>query len=147
MFDSDVSLYLHFPELIPLDVWERRWGDSLEKEGGSVRKKKRKSATKVEESEAKEGEEDGTTQASKYEDSTEQPERAVSEASSPCKEKIRGPRLVKMVISSLSKLTGDKRQSNLESFTDLGAAMNSDRTRHESSLLSIQTEPVSLLRH
>ena len=44
-----------------------------------------------EESEAKEGEEDGTTQVSNYEDSTEQPERADSEASSPCKEKIRGP--------------------------------------------------------
>ncbi|KAL7540893.1 hypothetical protein ACHAXR_012595 [Thalassiosira sp. AJA248-18] len=27
MFDSDVNLYLHFPELIPLHVWERRLGD------------------------------------------------------------------------------------------------------------------------
>lgn len=77
MFDSDVTLYLHFPELIPPDLWERRL-------------KKAKVVKEMEIDEKK---------------TVLQEETERSEASD---EDENGPRLVDMMIQSLSKLTGDE---------------------------------------
>ena len=108
MFDSDVSLYLHFPELMPLDVWERR----LKK-------------TKLND----DNEEQNTVVTAKGEDEAKNlsPDPSVHpETAGSSTDGDKGPRLVEMVIRSLHKLTSNIDHKNDDPATNNGGLIEPD---------------------
>eukprot|EP00804_Cyclotella_cryptica_P003973 CCRYP_013896-RA/>CCRYP_013896-RA protein AED:0.01 eAED:0.01 QI:611/1/1/1/0.5/0.33/3/358/1024 len=148
MFDSDVSLYLHFPELIPLDIWDKRLGDKnagKNEMGGEGRKKRRKISGKTEEEEAadRQGEayvkeEDELNQASGNTDGplTEQFGQVGSEDSISDGGNVRRPRLVDMVILNLSKLTGVTAPASDVATLHVGDSVKPDLAASDSVLSS-----------
>ena len=126
MFDSDINLYLHFPELIPLDVWNRRLkkpkivktkefggADLSPQNGANVQKEgEMKEVSSSDPTDMEAGDETENPHESDMKNesgmneaiSSNQPEH--SKAGSSVEEE-QGPRLVDLVIQSLGKLTGD----------------------------------------
>ena len=109
MFDSDVNLYLHFPELIPLDVWERRL-----KKKPKVENEVQKTDQCPEQSDAtKLKGEDGAKNVTPH--PSDQPETVSSST-----EEDKGPRLVELVIKSLDKLTANTDLKTAKATSNIG---------------------------
>ncbi|KAL7521310.1 hypothetical protein ACHAWX_005984 [Stephanocyclus meneghinianus] len=146
MFDSDVSLYLHFPELIPLDIWERRLGDKSvgqDELGGDGKKRRRKNPGKTDEEEeadrqgeASVNDEDETnhTSGNSYGPPTEPSGQAGSEDSISDGGSFKRPRLVDTVILSLSKLTGVNAPARDRANLHVGDSMKPDSAASDSVL-------------
>lgn len=97
MFDSDVSLYLHFPELIPLDLWERRLKRPKIEASDDIKA----DPTSDQQDLVQVKTENGTSQSSAVKKlKSEQPEDILVEEE-------KGPRLVDSLIQCLGKLTDD----------------------------------------
>ena len=99
MFDSDVNLYLHFPELISLDVWERRLKNTKFEVKAEEREDNKASDKQVEITTV---EENGSTKSTANKEVTP-PDQAVAASV----DEDKGPMLVDMVIQSLTKYTGN----------------------------------------
>lgn len=125
MFDSDVSLYLHFPELIPLDLWERRL---------KMTKVEPKEEMETDQAPVKTDKDDGDQSSEKKESGS--PKKSTQHETTSDKE-VKGPLLVEMMIQSLSKMTGNELHKVDDHSSSVSEAMKSE----SSCVVSVDPSP------